>query len=328
METMKIRHILAGMLAAMLMTGAALAEQVSDVDEPLPLLPAAVSFDKLPALPPEETEESESIRALFQPIPWDAERSPNPPQEACFLPDDAGYHDDSLDIRVETFRAFDTNIMAVYVTLTDVSQFRTSLAARYPSKTTVVVSTMAKKAGAVLAMSGDYFNFHDQGIAMRNGMIYREKPTYQRDTLIVDKNGDFTIIPHTTMEQWNAVKDNAVHAFCFGPGLVVDGVQLTDASDINLNIGKNKVTQRIALAQVGPLQYAIIATEGPENPGSRGLTLLEMAQLCADMGFQNAFNMDGGSSSTIVLNNRKINSVSSHKIRPVGDCIWFATLVN
>lgn len=52
-----------------------------------------------------------------------------------------------------------------------------------------------------------------------------------------------------------------------------------------------------------------------------------MAQLCVAYGLDNAYNLDGGSSSTISLNNEKINSPSSHKNRMVGDCIWFATLV-
>lgn len=52
-----------------------------------------------------------------------------------------------------------------------------------------------------------------------------------------------------------------------------------------------------------------------------------MANLCVQFGLNNAYNLDGGSSSTIALNNQKINSPSSHKNRMVGDCIWFATLV-
>lgn len=292
----------------------------------LTLLPLG-AWAEQPAQGIEQVQETVAATA-FTPIPWNVEKSPNAPIAACYLPDKAGYHDDSLDIRVESIRAYDTTVMVVYVTLSDISQFRTSLAARYPAKQAVVVSTMAKKAKAVMAVSGDYFNYHEQGIAMRNGILYREKPTKKRDTLVVDKQGNFTILPNTTKEAWEAVKDTALHTFCFGPGLVVDGVQLTDVSNIALDLGKNKTTQRLAIGQVGPLQYVFVATEGPENKNSRGLTLLEMAQLCADLGLQNAYNMDGGSSSTIVLNNEKINSVSSHKIRAVGDCIWFATLVS
>ena len=63
--------------------------------------------------------------AEFEPIPYAMEPAPYAPHMECFLPDDAGYHDDSLDIRVETFRKDDTNVMVAYVTIADPSQLRT-----------------------------------------------------------------------------------------------------------------------------------------------------------------------------------------------------------
>lgn len=45
------------------------------------------------------------------------------------------------------------------------------------------------------------------------------------------------------------------------------------------------------------------------------------------MGCINAYNLDGGSSSSVVLGGKKINALSTGKIRPVGDCIYFATLI-
>lgn len=267
----------------------------------------------------------------LSPMPWDLRVSPIAPHEECFLPDDAGYHDDSLDISVETYRVYDTTVMAVRVKLSDISQFRTALAAPYPSTSVGPVSSMAKRAKAVLAVNGDFFMYDDPhrkvGIVMRNGELYREKPKASIDTLIVDKNGDFTILSPTTAEAWAPYAEDALHVFTFGPGLVINGQVLEDDERVDQDLGKRRKTQRIAICQMGPLDYLFIATEGPENKGSEGVTLLEMAQICAATGCQNAYNLDGGSSSTIVLNNKKINSRSSGKVRPVGDCIWFATIV-
>ena len=266
----------------------------------------------------------------WEPIPWDLTKSPNKPNQDCYLPDNGGYHDDSIDIRVETFRSHDTTVMAVYVKLSDISQFRTELASRYPSKQARIVATMTKRVDAVMGINGDYFIYHDQGIVIRNGKTLRVKPNKNRDTLIVDEEGDLHILQHTTKEAWEdylASGGTALHTFCFGPGLVVNGEVLSDLDTVHLDLGKGKDTQRIAIGQTGHLEYLILATEGPENKGSVGLDLLEMAQLCKDMGLENAYNLDGGSSSTVSLNNKKINSVSSGKIREVGDCIWFATLV-
>ena len=285
------------------------------------------------ALALELDEEEDVIEGVFfwEPLPWDVTVSPYLPDPAGYLPDKAGYHDGSIDIRVETFRRNDTTVMAVYVKLTDVSQFRTELASRYPSQQARLVATMARRVNAVLAINGDYFIYHDQGIVVRNGRTLRVAPVKGRDTLIVDEQGDFHILPHTTRADWDAYLASggtALHTFCFGPGLVIDGEVLTDLSSVHIDNGKAKDTQRIAIGQIGPLEYLILATEGPENAGSVGFDLLEMAQMCYDMGMMNAYNLDGGSSSTVVLDGEKINSLSTGKHREVGDCIWFATLVD
>lgn len=283
------------------------------------LVPAAYGEEAAPLF-------DESITYL--PLSWEDTVSPNLPQQDCFLPDQAGYHDNSLDIRIETFRLHDTTVMAAYITLRDVSQFRTGMASyRAPWTNTTTVANMCKRFHAVMAINGDYFGYHEEGIVCRNGKVLRCRPVKRRDQLLVDVNGDLHVLLSPTLEDWNAVKDTTLHAFCFGPALVIDGQVNPKANDTKMDIGKNKSTQRIAIGQLGPLQYLVVATEGPENKDSVGFTISEIAQLMADMGCSVAYNLDGGSSSTIALNDEKINALSTGKKRTVSDCIWFATLV-
>ena len=70
----------------------------------------------------------------------------------------------------------------------------------------------------MLTINGDYFNYHNQGIVVRNGEQLRFRPTKNRDTLIIDDKGDFTILPSTTAADYEAFEGNVIHAFCFGPG--------------------------------------------------------------------------------------------------------------
>lgn len=267
----------------------------------------------------------------YAPIPWGTmDPAPYAPDPAHYLPDNAGYEDGSLSIRIETFRKHDTTVMATYVRISDPSQLRTATAGKFPSKVARYVHIMAEDNNAVLAINGDWFSQHTDGIVVRNGVTLRERPNKGRDTLIIDDKGDFTILHPTSEENWGAFEGNVIHAFCFGPGLVIDGEVLTDTDSIMLNCGKNKRTQRMAIGQLGPLEYLILTCEGPESKpaGSNlGMDILQWAQLCKDMGMVNAYNLDGGSSSTLVLNNVKINSLSTNKVRTVGDCIYFATLV-
>ena len=263
---------------------------------------------------------------VYDPIPLEG-AAPYAPHQEAYLPEQTGYHDDSLDVRVETFRRYDTTVMAVYVRLSDPSQLRTAMAAKPPSQKTMVVSSMAKKNNAVLAINGDYFSFHQNGIVVRGGKMWRNRPDGKRDILMIDDNGDFTILPQCRKEDYERYTGTVMHAFCFGPGLVVNGQALTSLEHADVGNAPAKATQRIALGQTGPLEYLIIATEGPENKGSVGFTILQMAELCQEMGCINAYNLDGGSSSSVVLGGKKINALSTGKIRPVGDCIYFATLI-
>ena len=246
------------------------------------------------------------------------------PIKENYLPDKAGYLDDTISVRIETMRAYDTTIMLAWVQIADASQLRAELCRAYPSKSTARADTLAKRVGAVLAINGDYFVYHSRGFVVRNGKVLRERYDDTYDTLIIDDKGDLTIIKDTTEEKVKAFEGNIVQAMTFGPGIVIDGEKQTGFT--RKTFAPTKRTQRICLAQMGPLSYLIIATEGPENKGSKGLTMDMFAQLAYDLGAVNAYNLDGGSSSSLVLNNKKINSLSTGKIRAIGDILYFITL--
>ena len=285
----------------------------------------------------------------YEPLPWlDSTgrkllAAPYLPNPDCYLPDQGGYHDDSLDIRVETsywtqdIERVDepgegtTTVMAVYVKITDPTQIRTALAFPYPSKNTVRVERMAKQNNAVLAINGDYFIYHSEGIVYRNTHRLRELPREYRDTMIIDTEGGMHIIQGTTHQKWQDYLENGgtvAHTFCFGPGLVIDGV-VRDEFDSRMDNGPKTLAQRMIFGQITPMEFVILCTEGPESqsPKSIGFDLWGAAKLAGAFGLQNAYNLDGGSSCTVVLNNEKINSPSNPKRREVGDCIYFATLI-
>lgn len=201
----------------------------------------------------------------YEPLPWlDSTgrkllAAPYLPNPDCYLPDQGGYHDDSLDIRVETsywtqdIERVDepgegtTTVMAVYVKITDPTQIRTALAFPYPSKNTVRVERMAKQNNAVLAINGDYFIYHSEGIVYRNTHRLRELPREYRDTMIIDTEGGMHIIQGTTHQKWQDYLENGgtvAHTFCFGPGLVIDGV-VRDEFDSRMDNGPKTLAQRM-----------------------------------------------------------------------------------
>ena len=83
------------------------------------------------------------------------------------------------------------------------------------------------------------------------------------------------------------------------------------------------------IGQVGPLEYLILCSEGPESRDftGQGYSLAQLSKLCVAFGMDNAYNLDGGSSATVILKDQKINSQSNPKLRPLGDIIYFASLI-
>lgn len=285
--------------------------------------PIALGEEAIPAYTPVTLEATE-----VAPIPFD-QKVPYAPMQDHYLPDSAGYLDPTISVRVEYTRAYDTTIQLTWVQIADASQLRAKLANTYPSKQWVRPDVIAKRVSAVLAFNDDWFMNRNVGYIVRNGELLRDKPDEGYDTLIIDEKGNLNIIQKPTREKIDAFEGKVIHALSFGPALVIDGVQQTefvsDRSDVLHEIAANRAAQRIAFCQVDELSYLIVATEGPENEGSVGLTIAEFADFCGKLNVQQAFNLDGGSSSSVILNNKKINSLSTGKIRTLGGVLYFVT---
>ncbi len=298
-------------------------------------LPCAVAEEA--ALPAYEPIKDWLINNQPAPAPY----APNPD---CYLPNNTGYEDPSISVHIETtywtqdVEQVDgpakniTRVLAARVKISDPSQLRTALAANFPSKQVARVDKMAQRNNAVLAINGDYFNNHSSGVTYRNGRQLRFNPNNLRHLLIIDTKGDFYYLEPTSrkaFENFEAQGLTALHTFWFGPNLVMpDGSPRTYFTNNENNAPYGKA-QRMVIGQVGPLEYLILCSEGPESTDytGQGFTLPQMAKLCVAYGLDNGYNLDGGSSASLIINGEKINSPTTYKYREVGDCIYFATLV-
>ncbi len=248
-----------------------------------------------------------------------------PPVESALDMDNLTYDDGSLSVRIEKDIAFDTNVYYVYVTVTDPGQLRTALSAPYPSKQWTTAATIAKRNNAVLAINGDFFSYHQTGYVVREGKELRKAPVSSRDTLIIDENGDLTIIDHSSNKSIEEFPREIRQAFCFGPGLIIDGEIAQFKYAEKTSCGYPTKAQRMIFCQLEPLSYLFFATEGPEQ-NQPGLTIPECVSLLKDLGIRQAYNLDGGNSTSVVLCGTKINAVGA-KVRDIGDIIYFATAV-
>lgn len=266
-------------------------------------------------------------------LPFDSDPKIGPHAE-CYLCDEngkpVGYEDPSLSVHLTTGRYLDTTWLAADITIAGPGQIRTAMTSRYGASVTAVGSTVAKKAKAVFAVNGDYFSARPNlGVVIRQGRQYRVRCDGKYDVLLIDSEGDLHILPRATNDDIRSFEGIVINSFTFGPGLVMNGQRREGFAYID--IGMYKKTQRMAICQTGPLHYLCLCCEGPEDPGSEGLTLAEFTDLVMSFeGIETAYNLDGGSSSTAVFRTEKedyakVNAPQNHKKRTLCDIIYFAS---
>ena len=268
------------------------------------------------------------------------DKAPYAPKEENFAPDNGGYLDATLYVQIEERTLRNTKVYFTFVQIADPTQLRTALAYPYPSTKSDKGPKVARGKNTVVAINADWFVNKDnkgRGTIYRNGELIRTKAAGLYDSLIIDTAGDFHIIPHAEPEDFAPYEGRILHSFCFPSALVIDGELMAfDKKDkttdevFSHHNGGWKRAQRNVFCQLDTLTYLIITTEGPDQSKDGGMTLPEAARLAWDMGAKQAFNLDGGSSTILMLNGERLNCLRKGGKPPindrnVGDIIYFAT---
>lgn len=233
------------------------------------------------------------------------------------------YQDDSIHVRIEENRIFNSNVWIAYIKIASPTQLRTLSSKGFDMMQVTRGKVLAERANAVLAINGDYYSYENTGYLIRQGQLYRTLPGGVRDVLLIDDRGDFHIALAATQETLAEYDmSHMVNTFNFGPALVIDGQRVEKYID-NRNAAL-KPRQRMCIAQTGPLEYMCIAN-GSSARGSQGLTLEQLSIIAYDYGAVNAYNLDGGDSTMMFFRNEKINDPNNADTREISDIIYFAS---
>lgn len=263
----------------------------------------------------------------FDPLPIDFTGGRMPMYEA-YSPD--GYIDESITLQLETLIEDGRVWRIARVRIIDPSQLRTGLAAKPGSSRVALISSMAKKNNAIIAINANYLanDPNKTSFEYRMGERIRSKLNKSKDLLIIDENADFHLFVKSDKNEVMALQDaghDIVNAFTFGPALVKDGVllELDDSYGYNPH-GKEP---RMAIGQTGPLQYILVLAEG-RNKDAQGVTHQEIAAFMYQLGCEQAFNFDGGNSATMVYNETYYQEKTVSNERAQSDMLYFATLTD
>lgn len=220
------------------------------------------------------------------------------------------YSDPDVYIDITTHRdAEDTTTYYVAdIRINNLGYFRAALAHdTFGQNVTERTSDMCNRKKGILAIDGDTYGSQEGGYVVRNGNLNsdairttknleRRKP----DDLIIKKDGTFEIIDEreTSFEQVKAM--DPFHVFSFGPALVnKNEITVTENDEVGTAMGGNK-NQRCAMGIINPGHYVFVVSDG-RMKSSYGLSLLNLANIMKDLHCETAYNLDGGGSATMYL---------------------------
>ena len=172
----------------------------------------------------------------------------------------------------------------------DITCFQSALARNtYGSGFRDSIADMAALNSALLAVNGDYYGNTNEGVVIRNGVIYRANPT-NCDVCVLYYDGTMRVMPGSSFSVEEAIADGAWQAWTFGPALLdTDGSVLTDFASTSRIISANP---RTAIGYYEPGHYCLVVVDGRGE--SAGITLPDLSQLFYDLGCTAAYNLDGG----------------------------------
>ena len=223
-----------------------------------------------------------------------------------------------------SFSSFVTYYMAdIYVQ--DITLLRTASAGQdFTAMAAGSVKRMARDNHALFAASGDYYAHSMQGLIIRNGVSYNDKPSTRFESCVLFRDGTMAFYAPKELDVQALLAAGAWQGWTFGPSLLDDSGQ--PRTDIpKTYVGVNDKNPRCMLGYFEPGHYCLVVADGrqPSKRYSNGLTLLELAQLAADLGCAKAYNLDGGQSAQIYWQGDIYNHPAGGG-RSISDILYFS----
>ena len=158
---------------------------------------------------------------------------------------------------------------------------------------------IARNAGAILSINGDYANNQQTGLLVRNGQLYMSEQTVY-DLCVLYQDGSMETFAADEYKVEDILAGNPYQTWKFGPELLDDNGQPKQSFNTSDKIAWEN--PRSGIGYFEPGHYCFIVVDGRQNGYSRGLDMTQFAQLFTDLGCKAAYNLDGGQSSVMTFN--------------------------
>ena len=221
------------------------------------------------------------------------------------------YSDPDIYIDITTHRdnANTTTYYVADIRIKSLANLKTALAKdEYGMHIKERTSDICKRKKGILAINGDTYGEQEGGFVIRNGVPLRNTKNLNRtrgtaskaEDLIIRGDGTFAIIDEKDTSFEEVTAQNPWQVFSFGPALVKDHeVSVSENEEVGVALSGNR-NQRCAIGIISPCHYCFIVSDGRNNE-SRGLSLFTLGSIMKDLHCETAYNLDGGGSATMYL---------------------------
>lgn len=183
-------------------------------------------------------------------------------------------------------------------------------------------TTYAGRTGAAVTTNGSYFSYDSgqpvcAGCFIKGGKILKDGVTNGKE-ICLDNTGKFytpsagisasTLLASGVKDIWGTAD----------PLLIQDGQKVDLANQQKIN---NTYYNRTAIGMVQPGEYYMITAGTAQY--KNGLSFAELQSIFANLGCTYARSMDGGGSSSLVVNGKLLNTPAQYDERPVVDFLSF-----
>lgn len=230
------------------------------------------------------------------------------------------YENDDVIITIYQIRMYDSDIYVADIVVSDATQILNAFAYDTFGGKNVVdeVSDMAEDKDAIFAINADYASHYDEGIVIRNGSILRDS-TSSREAIALWYDGTLSTFDESDTSAEELLDSGAWQVWSFGPTLIDDSECV---SSVNDGIERNAVDNpRTAIGMVSVNHFMFVCVDGRTDE-SEGVDIEELANIMYELDCTEAYNFDGGGSSTMWFDGDVINNPSSGDERKVGDCVY------
>ena len=222
------------------------------------------------------------------------------------------YSDPNVYVDISTGRFEDyTDYYAADIRIRSLSYLKAGLAYDTPGENyNEKTSDICNRHKGIIAINGDTYGSQRNGYVIRNGQIIRNSKNLTRkkaEDLAIYANGTFEIFDEDDYSLEEIAAKGAWQVYSFGPGLISEGKKIVQKGEEVGTAAQQNMNQRCAIGMISPLHYVFMVSDG-RIKSSPGLSLYQVGKVMESLHCYCAYNLDGGGSATMYLDDGSGNA--------------------